>query len=249
MSMIINISRRDFLKTGTLIGGGLILGVFPHFGKGSGNAATPFAPNAFIRIGQDDMITIIVNKSEMGHGVYTSLPMVVAEELEADWSKISIEPAPVDPAYNHTVWGGVQGTGGSTSTWSTWDQLRKAGAAARAMLINAAAETWGVEPSACKTENGFIIHPESNRKLSFGTLAEKASQMSVPQEAPLKKPDEYRIIGTRVKRLDTPGKVSGKAMFGIDVKMLGMLTAVLARCPVFGGKLKSFNNSKTKANG
>lgn len=246
MSVIINISRRDFLKTGALVGGGLILGVFPHYEEASGETAAAFAPNAFIRIGTDDIVTIIVNKSEMGQGVYTSLPMVVAEELEADWSKVRIEPAPVDPAYNHTAWG-VQGTGGSSSTWSTWDQLRKAGAAARVMLIQAAAELWDVDPLSCKAENGFVVHPQTKRQLSYGKLTEKAARMSVPQDVPLKKPEEYKIISKPVKRLDTPSKVMGKAVFGIDVKVPDMLTAVVARCPVFGGKLKSFSDQKTKA--
>jgi isoquinoline 1-oxidoreductase beta subunit len=246
MSVIINISRRDFLKAGTVIGGGLILGIFPRYDKASAEASEgTFAPNAFIRVGTDDSVTIIVNKSEMGQGVYTSIPMVVAEELEADWKKIRIEPAPVDPAYNHTVWG-IQGTGGSTSTWTTWDQLRKAGAAARVMLIQAASETWGVDPLTCKAENGFVIHPESNRQLSYGKLVEKAALVSVPQDVPLKKTEEYKIIGKPVKRLDTPDKVMGKAVFGIDVKVPGMLTAVVARSPVFGGKLKSFNDNKAK---
>jgi isoquinoline 1-oxidoreductase beta subunit len=246
MSIIINMSRRDFLKTSALIGGGLILGVFPGHEEASGAKAETFAPNAFIRIGTDDIVTVIVNKSEMGQGVYTSIPMVVAEELEADWSRIRIESAPVDPAYNHTAWG-VQGTGGSSSTWSTWDQLRKAGATARVMLIQAAAEIWGVNPLSCKAENGSVIHPETKRQLSYGKLTEKAAQMSVPQNVTLKKPEEYKIIGKPVKRLDTPSKVMGKAVFGIDVRVPGMLTAVVARCPVFGGRLKSFSDKKTKA--
>lgn len=246
MSVIINMSRRDFLKTGALVGGGLILGVFPDYKEASGEKAETFMPNAFIRIGTDDTVTVIVNKSEMGQGVYTSLPMVVAEELEADWSRIRIEPAPVDPAYNHTVWG-LQGTGGSTSTWSTWDQLRKAGAAARIMLVHSAAKIWGVDPLSCKADNGFVIHTETKRRLSYGELAEKAALASVPEDVPLKKREEYKIIGKPVKRLDTPSKVMGAAVFGIDVKVPKMLTAVVARCPVFGGKLKSFSDKKAKA--
>lgn len=247
MSVIINVSRRDFLKTGAMIGGGLILGVFPHYEKSFGEeAASTLAPNAFIRIGTDDTVTIIINKSEMGQGVYTSIPMVVAEELEADWQKIRIESAPVDFAYNHTVWG-IQGTGGSSSTWTTWDQLRKAGAAARVILVQAAAETWGVDPLTCKAENGLVIHMVSNRHLSYGKLVEKAAKMSVPQDVQLKKPEEYKIVGKPVKRLDTPDKVKGKAVFGIDVKAPGMLTAVITRCPVFGGKVKSFDDRKAKA--
>src|SRR5574341_1381828 len=178
MSEIINVSRRDFLKTATLIGGGLILGfslpLRQTFSETATQPAAPVVPNAFIRIGTDDTVTIIVNHSEMGQGVYTSLPMLVAEELEADWSKVRIEAAPVDPAYDHTLFG-MQATGGSTSTWTEWDRLCKAGAAARAMLMAAAAETWQVDKAGCRTEKGQVIHTASGRQMSYGQLAEKAS--------------------------------------------------------------------------
>ncbi|MBI5742102.1 MAG: xanthine dehydrogenase family protein molybdopterin-binding subunit [Nitrospirae bacterium] len=246
MNMIINISRREFIKTGSLIGGGLILGVIPGFNGASGQSSQNFAPNAFIRVGTDDIVTVIVNKSEMGQGVYTSLPMVVADEMEADWSKIRIEPAPVDPAYNHTIWG-IQGTGGSTSTWTTWDQLRRAGATARVMLVKAAAGIWGVSPIACRAENGFVFHDETKRQFSYGSLVEKAAQLSPPQDVPLKEPKDYKLIGKPVKRLDTPSKVKGSAVFGIDVKVPGMLTAVVARTPVFGGRVKSISDEKARA--
>jgi isoquinoline 1-oxidoreductase beta subunit len=250
MREMINIGRRDFLKTSTLIGGGLILGFYlPLRGSLSG-ASNPsggsFMPNAFIRIGTDDIVTIIVNKSEMGQGVYTSLPMLVAEELEVDWSKIRVEPAPVDPAYNHTQWG-VQGTGGSTSVWSEWERLRKAGATARTMMVKAAAEIWKVDPGSCRAEKGFIIHDPSKRRLSYGKLVEKAAQMKPPQDVPLKQPKDFKLIGKPRKRLDTPEKTNGKAIFGIDAKVPGMLTAVVARPPVFGGRAKSFNADKAKA--
>ena len=249
MSDIINISRRDFLKTGALAGGGLILGFSITPGRSLPEAAAEtgtFAPNAFIRIGTDDSITIIVNKSEMGQGVYTSLPMLVAEELEADWSKIRVEPAPVDPAYNHTQWGGAQGTGGSTSVRSEWDRLRRAGATARMMLIAAAGDIWKVNPESCRAEKSFVISPTGSR-LSYGALAEKASTLELPKDVPLKKPGELKLLGKAMKRLDTPDKVKGKALFGIDVKVPGMLTAVVLRPSVFGGKIKSFNADKAKA--
>ncbi len=245
MNGIINISRRDFLRTSALIGGGLMLGVYLRSDAAGGEAA-PFAPNAFIRIGTDDTVTIIVNKSEMGQGVYTSLPMLVAEELEADWSKIRVEPAPVDPVYNHTLWG-LQGTGGSTSVWTSWDQLRKAGAAARVMLIKAAADIWNVDPLACKAENGFVIHLESGKRLSYGQLAGRAAQFCPPEYVSLKKPEDYKIMGKPTKRLDTPDKTRGTAVFGIDITVPNMLTAVIARPPVFGGKMKSFNDEKARA--
>jgi isoquinoline 1-oxidoreductase beta subunit len=250
MREIINMGRRDFLKTGTLICGGLMLGFYLPLRESLSGASNPagdsFMPNAFIRIGTDEMVTIIVNKSEMGQGVYTSLPMLVAEELEVDWSKIRFEPAPVDPAYNHTQWG-VQGTGGSTSVWSEWDRLRKAGATARIMLVKAAADTWKVDPGSCRAERGFVIHNPTQRKISYGKLVEKASQMEPPKSVALKEPKDFKFIGKPRRRLDTPEKTNGKAIFGIDAKVPGMLTAVVARAPVFGGRVKSFSVDKAKA--
>ncbi len=250
MSTIINLSRRDFCKTGALLGGGLVLG-FYYPGCKAGKkeevkAVAPFIPNAFIRIGADDTVTIIVNKSEMGQGVYTSLPMLIAEELALDWSTIRIEPAPVDPAYNHTQWGPIQGTGGSTSIRSTWEQLRTAGATARVMLEMAAADIWQVDEKDCRAENGHIIHKGSNRKLSFGELVEKAADIEPPKDVTLKDPKDFKVIGRNKKRLDTPDKVHGKAVFGIDVMVPDMLTAVVARAPVFGGMVKSVNDKKAK---
>jgi isoquinoline 1-oxidoreductase subunit beta len=205
-----------------------------------------FAPNAFVRIGTDDTVTVIVNHSEMGQGPYTSLPMLVAEELDADWSKVRVEAAPVDPVYNHTLWG-MQATGGSTSTWTEWERLRQAGAMAKAMLIAAAAETWQVEPSSCRTEKSQVIHAASGRRLSFGQLAEKAAGLTPPQKAEVKDPKDFKLIGKPTRRLDTPDKTNGKAVYGLDVQVPGMLVAVIARSPVYGGKVKSFEAEKTKA--
>src|SRR5262249_24787383 len=151
----------------------------------------------------------------------------------------------VDPAYNHTVYG-IQMTGGSTSTWSEWERLRKAGAAARLMLIAAAAETWGVDPKTCRAENGHVIS-SAGQRLSFGQLAEKASKLTPPQEVVLKDPKDFKIVGKPTKRLVTPDKTNGKAMFGLDVTLPGMLVAVVARSPVFGGKVRSFNADQAKA--
>jgi isoquinoline 1-oxidoreductase beta subunit len=249
MMGVVNLSRRGFIKNGILAGGGLILGLNLPL-HGVGGASTPrgesFMLNAFIRIGTDDKVTIIVNKSEMGQGVYTALPMLVAEELEVDWTKIRIESAPVDPVYNHTEWG-VQGTGGSTSVLSEWERLRKAGAIARVMLLEAAANIWKVDPSSCRAEKGFIIHHATKRRLSYGKLVEKAGQMEPPKDVPLKEPRDFKIIGRPRRRLDTPEKTSGKAIFGIDVTIPGMFTSVVARSPVFGGKVKSFNSDKARA--
>src|SRR2546428_2758240 len=247
MSEIHNLSRRDFVKTGSAAGGGLLLGLYLPLGNRIANAEQKtFAPNAFIRIGTDGWVTVMVNHSEMGQGVYTALPMLVAEELDADWSKVRVESAPVDAAYNHTVLG-IQMTGGSTSTWSEYDRLRKAGATARAMLIAAAAATWNVDPSSLRTQNGFVIHDATKRRLSYGELAEKASTMTPPQNVTLKDPKDFKLIGRPTKRLDTPEKTNGKGMFGLDVVVPNMLVAVVARPPVFGGKVQSFNAEKTKA--
>ena len=250
MSTIVNCSRRNFLKASLLAGGGLIVGVHIPGLNGSAKAAqqgiSTFVPNAFLRIAKDGSVTVIGNHSEMGQGAYTSGAMTIAEELDADWTKIRVEPAPVDPAYNHPIYG-VQITGGSTSTWSEWDRLRKAGAAARQMLLAAAAQTWNVDPSTCRTGNGQVIHTNSQRRLSYGELVEKASTLTPAQNVTLKDPKDFKIIGKAIKRLDTPDKTNGKAVFGLDVNVPGMLVAVVARPPVFGGQLKNFNADKAKA--
>ncbi len=248
MNGIVNISRRDFLKAGALLGGGLILGIsLPESAlsaKQSPKAASA-SLNAFVRIGSDDTVTIIVNHSEMGQGVYTSLPMLVNEELEADWAKVRFEAAAVDAAYNHTAYG-TQMTGGSSSVWSEYDRLRQMGVAAREMLIAAAAAQWKVDPSTCRAEKGNVIHA-SGKKLSYGKLAKKASALPVPKDVKLKDPSQYTIIGKPMRRLDTPEKVNGAAKFGMDVSLPGMLTAVIARPPVFGAKVKSVKDEKAKA--
>lgn len=251
------IKRRDFLKTGAAVGGGLLVSLYlPELAQASVPANTSdklkfvepatFAPNAFIRIATDDTVTIIVNKSEMGQGVYTSLPMLIAEELEADWSKIKVESAPVDAVYNHTVFG-MQLTGGSTSTASEWERFRKAGATARIMLIAAAAKNWNVEPLSLRAENGYVIHAASSRRASFGSLADTAASLTPPKDVPLKDPKDFKLIGKPTRRLDTPAKVNGSAQFGLDVQIPGMMTAVVVRPPVFGGKVVSVNAEKAKA--
>ncbi|HVS40558.1 MAG TPA: xanthine dehydrogenase family protein molybdopterin-binding subunit [Gemmataceae bacterium] len=250
MNEVVNLSRRGFLKTSLAASGGLLLGVhIPALGRSAepaGPAPAEFAPNAYLRVAADDAVTVFAGHSEMGQGVYTSLALLVAEELEADWTTVRVEAAPVDPAFNHSVYG-AQMTGGSSSTWSEWDRLRKAGAAARMMLIAAAAETWNVEPSACRAENGQVVHADTKRSLSYGKLVEKASHLKPPKEVTLKDPKDFKLIGKGVKRLDTPDKTNGKAVFGLDVTVPGMLVAVVARPPVFGGKVKSFNADKAKA--
>jgi isoquinoline 1-oxidoreductase subunit beta len=248
MSELIKITRRDFLKSGALVGGGLMLGfhlpVGESFSEASTQPATPIVPNAFIRIGTDNTVTIIVNHSEMGQGVYTSLPMLIAEELECDWSKVRVESAPVEPVYNHTVYG-MQMTGGSSSVWSEYDRLRMVGAAAREMLIAAAAGVWKVSKTSCRAEMGKVIH-KSGKSLTYGKLADTASTLPVPQNITLKDPSEFKIIGKPTKRLDTPEKVNGRAIFGLDVRVPGMLIALIARPPVFGAKVVSVNADKAR---
>ncbi len=249
MIRIMNTSHRDLLKTGALLGGGLILGfrlsaVESETGAAE-QAAPAIMPDAFIHIAPDDTITFIINKSEMGQGVYTSLPMLIAEELECNWKKIRVESAPVAPIYNHTAFG-IQMTGGSTSVWSEYDRLRKVGAAAREMLIAAAAAAWKVGKAGCRAQNGAVVC-SGGRKLTYGQLAEKASKLPVPKNIKLKEASAFKLIGKPTKRLDTPEKTNGAAVFGIDTMVPGMLTAVVARPPVFGGKVKGFNAVKSKA--
>jgi isoquinoline 1-oxidoreductase beta subunit len=251
-SVVVNVSRRDFLGLSALAGGGLILGVaLPVSVSGrakaqtAGAAAVP-ALNAFVRIAPDGTVTIVANHSEMGQGAYTTGALLVAEELDADWSRVRVEPATVDPAYNHPLFP-MQITGGSTTSWSEWTRLRTAGAAARAMLVTAAAQTWSVDASSCRTEKSVVVHDASGRRAKYGELVEKASLLAPPAEPSLKDPKDFRLLGKPTKRLDTPDKTNGKAIFGIDVNLPGMKVALIARPPVFGAKLKSFDAAKTKA--
>ena len=243
------VHRRDFLKLSVAASGGLLIGFhFPGVSKVASaqqSSANAFMPNAFVRIGTDERVTVIVNHSEMGQGVYTSLPMLLAEELDADWTKVGYESAPVDPKYNHPAFG-MQMTGGSSSVWSGLEQFRQARAAARAMLIAAAAQQWNVDASTCRTDSGAVLNG-SSRKLTYGHLASAAAKLTPPEHVQLKDPKTFKLIGRPIKRLDTPEKLNGKAEFGIDVKLPGMLTAVIARPPIFGAKLKSFDDSRTRS--
>jgi isoquinoline 1-oxidoreductase subunit beta len=234
------VSRRDFLVAGAAAGAGLVIGVSLPHRTGSLGAAEAFAPNAYLKITPDDKVTVVVARSDMGQGVRTSLPMILAEELEADWSKIAIEQAGASTLY------GDQTTGGSASIKSLWDPMRKAGAAAREMLISAAALEWGVPRSACKAENGAVIHSGSNRRLTYGQLAGRAATLPIPSDPPLKAAKDYKIVGKPTPRLDTPSKANGTAQYGIDFRLPDMKYAVLARCPVFGGKVASFDDRESK---
>jgi isoquinoline 1-oxidoreductase subunit beta len=232
------LSRRDFVVAGAAAGAGLVIGFYLPHGSQSGKKV--FSPNAYLRITPDNKVTIVVARSEMGQGVRTALPMILAEELEADWKQIEIEQAGASTLF------GDQTTGGSASVRTTWDPMRKAGAAAREMLISAAALTWSVLPSECKAENGTIKHVDSDRRLKYGDLVEKASTLPIPTEVTLKQSKDYKIVGQRLPRLDTPSKITGEAIFGIDFRLPGMKFALLSRCPTIGGKLTSFDDKDSK---
>ena len=189
-------------------------------------------------------MTVLLAHSEMGQGIWTTLPMLIAEELDADWSKIRVEHAPAAPAYAHTGFG-MQMTGGSSTTWSEFDRYRQAGATARALLVQAAAERFGVKPADCRTENGVVI--AGDRRASYGELADAAAKLPAPKTVALKDRKDWKLIGKPTKRLDTPEKITGKAKFGMDVQFDGLLTAVVARAPVFGATLKSFDGAAAKA--
>jgi len=244
MTTLKNPSRRTFLKSGAALGGGLVIGVaLPEaFAK---SAVTTSMPNAWIRIGSDNTVTILCARSEMGQGVVMALPTLVAEELEVDLRKIKVDFAPPGEVYINAMLGG-QLTGGSTSVRDGWEKLRIAGAQARVMLVQAAADKWSVDASKCKAANGMVTGP-GGKKASYGQLAEAASKLTPPKEVKLKDPSEFRYIGKPLKRLDTAGKITGKTEFGIDVKLPGMLYAALAQCPVIGGKVVSYDASKAKS--
>ncbi len=232
------LSRREFVVAGVAAGAGLVVGFYLPHGK-RGNPSS-FSPNAYLRITPDNKITIVVARSEMGQGVRTALPMILAEELEADWKQIEIEQAGASTLY------GDQTTGGSASVRTTWDPMRKAGAAAREMLISAAALTWGVPRSSCSAQSGSIVHAASKRQMTYGELVEKASTLPIPTDVTLKQSKDYKIVGQRLPRVDTPSKVKGEAVFGIDFRLPGMKYALLSRCPTIGGKLASFDDKESR---
>ena len=241
------VNRRSFFKAGATAAGGLMIGFYlPEKSPldAQTSSAAPAKINAFVHIAPDDAVTLMINKSEMGQGTVTSLSMLLAEELECDWKKIRNEFPDVERVYATN--GGMMGAYGSLSIRTSWTGLRQAGAQAREMLIEAAAQKWGVDKSKCRAENNNVINTATNAKLSYGSLADAAAKLPVPQ-VKLKDASQFKLIGTSMKRLDTPAKVSGKATFGLDIKRPGMLYASLERCPVFGGKVASFDATKAKA--
>ncbi len=247
--MASTLSRRTFLKVSAAAGGALVVGGYlPGLhDEDTATAAGFFEPNVWVKIGADDSVTIMLSQLEMGQGVMTSMPMLVAEELDVDWTKIRTEWTPADPKFGNPNFGGAQLTAGSNSVRGMWKLLREAGGTARAMLVTAGAETWGVAANTCSTEKGEVVHKASGRRLRYGSLVDKAAALPVPKTVPLKDPKDFRLLGQALPRLDIPEKVDGKAVFGIDVKRPNMLIARVVRCPVFGGKVASFNADKTKA--
>ncbi len=243
-------SRRRFLQAGAAAGGGFMLSLSLPFANGAAAAADAggFAPNAFIRIDPDGRIVLTMPYVEMGQGDYTAIPMLIAEELEVDLKQVRLEHAPPNPKlYGNPMIGGVQATGGSTAISAAWRPMREAGAVARTMLVSAAAKRWNVDPASCRAQDGEVLHPPTGRRIKYGELAADAASMPVPASVVLKRPEQFKLIGTSAKRLDTPAKVNGSAVYGIDARPPGVKIATLAQSPVFGGRVKSLDDAAAKA--
>jgi isoquinoline 1-oxidoreductase subunit beta len=247
------LGRREFLKDAVTIGGGLILTVaIPPAIRPSWAGSTTFhafAPNAFIRVDPEGMVTLMMPMAEMGQGVHTALAMLLAEELEVSLEQVKLEQAPSDDSLYANPILHVQSTGASTSIRAFWTPLRQAGAVARHLLLTAAAGHWGVTPESCLAKRGEVIHISSSRHLRYGELVHAASVLPVPplESVPLKHPSQFTLIGTFARRLDTPDKVVGRAQFGIDMKLPGMAIAAVAISPAFGGRVKSLNEAAALA--
>jgi len=244
------LGRRSFLKATVAAAAGLTIG-FNWTGpprRAPAATADAFAPNAFLRVAPDNSVTVIAKHLEMGQGSYTGLATIVAEELDADWAQIRVESAPADAKlYNNLAFGTIQGTGGSSAIANSWMQLRQAGAAARAMLVAAAAAEWNVPAAEIVADRGVLSHTASRRQASFGELAGKAAAQPLPTQVALKDPKDFKLIGRKLPRVDVPAKSNGTAQFTIDVTFPGMLVAVLQRPPLFGATVKSFDATAAKA--
>ena len=241
------VSRRTFLRASAAVGGGFLLGIgLPH-GMADATESDVFAPNAFVRIARDGQVTFIMPQIEMGQGTYTSMSMLIAEEVGVDLADIHVDHAPAsDKLYvNPAI--GFQVTGGSTSVRGFFTPLREAGAVARTMLVAVAAKRWQIDPSQCHVEKGVVIDAAGSRRLRFGELADDAAKEPTPANVPLKPAKDFTLIGTPAPRIDSPQKVNGSAQFGIDTKLPGMKIATVAACPVFGGKLASVDDSAALA--
>jgi isoquinoline 1-oxidoreductase subunit beta len=262
-----SVSRRKFLKFGMTVGaaagGGLLLGFsVPAAARANANDArksvvggdasdTPnsgvFAPDAFIRIDRNGLVTLVMPKVEMGQGIYTAIPMLIAEELDVPLASVTLDHAPPnDKLYGDRLLGGAQITGGSTSIRYAWQPMREAGAAARVLLTTAAAHQWGVDPASCHAHAGEVVHAATGRRIGYGKLVDAAAKLPLPDHVPLKKPEDFKLIGRPTDRLDSPEKVDGAALFGFDVRQPGMLYAVIVNCPVFGGTLASVDDTRAK---
>jgi isoquinoline 1-oxidoreductase beta subunit len=242
-----DLSRRGFLATSAAVGGGLLLSLSLPVGRSRAAGSETFAPNAFIRIDGDGQVVLTMPYVEMGQGTYTSIPMLIAEELEVNLKQVRLEHAPPNEKLYANPLLGVQATGNSNAMRGAWKPLREAGAAARMMLIAAAAKRWGVGPESCRAQDGAVAHGPTGRTLTYGELAADAAHMPVPETIALKRPEEFKLIGTPAKRLDTPAKVNGTAVYGIDARPPGVKIATLAQSPVFGGRLKSLDDTAAKA--
>src|SRR5467141_211320 len=242
-----NLSRRSFLGTSAAIGGGLMLSLTLPLGRSEAASSDSFAPNAFIRIGSDSQVVLTMPYVEMGQGTYTSIPMLIAEELDVSLKQVWLEHAPPNEKLYANPLLGVQATGNSNAMRGAWKPLREAGATARNMLIAAAANRWDVDANTCRAQDGEVIHTLTSRRLKYGELATEAAKMPAPGSVTLKSPEDFRLIGTPAKRLDAPAKVNGTALYGIDARPAGLKIATLAQSPVFGGRLKSVDDTAAKA--
>ena len=213
----------------------------------AGGSEPAFAPDGFIRIGTDGLVTLVMPQVEMGQGVYTSISAILAEELDAAWEKVQVEHAPPNEKLYANPFFGVQVTGNSNSIRAFWTPLRKAGAAARAVLVEAAATRWGAPASTCRTESGEVVHAPSGRRLGYGALAAAAAKLPLPKDPALKDPKDFKLVGKPLKRLDTPDKVNGRVVYGIDALPPGVKFATLSQSPVRGGKLVRADEAKAKA--
>jgi isoquinoline 1-oxidoreductase beta subunit len=239
------LTRRRLLQAAGAAG--LVISfALPHTGRAEVAAASSFHPNAWLRINTDGQITVICGSAEMGQGVLTAIPMLMAEELDADWRTVRVEQAPADKAYANPLFG-IQATGGSSTVRAHWEPVRKAGAAAREMLVAAAAARWQVEASQCRTERGDVLHPDGKTRLGYGALTAAAAGYSVPANPKLKEPKEFRLLGQALPRLDTPAKVTGSARYGLDMQLPGLVVAVMARAPMLGAKPVKIDDSKARA--
>src|SRR3989454_1479498 len=247
--MTVDLSRRQFLSASAVLGGGLLIGFrtgAAHTAEGAAGAT--FTPNAFIRIEANGQIVLTMPYVEMGQGTYTSIPMLIAEELEVDLSQVRLEHAPPnEKLYGNPLLAGVQATGNSNAVRAAWQPLRQAGAIARTMLVSVAAKRWKVDPASCHAQSGEVLHAPTGRRIKYGALAADAARMPVPESVVLKRPADFKLIGTPANSLDTPSKVNGTAVYGIDARPPGVKIATLAQSPVFGGRVQSVDDSKAKA--